>query len=149
MTVNPDEVLKKFGLDVIIGNVFDLKPVNATIMLGNLLQKDKLYILAYSDAGEKEMGLILDQIPEEIRNMLSGLVPGQTGSEDKYSTYLPIAQKMMNSFDIIDGNPQPIANSSQSTDNESLKILDLRLAKGEITVQEYQELKKILGQQYP
>ena len=114
--------------------------------------------MGYSDAS----GKIMDQ----ISNILSGLSDGSSnvcsligGSsngaggllsnsttsdlQNKYSQYLPTAQQMFESFQITSAVASPNATHSQC--EYLLAKLNSRLVNGEITSQQYEEIRKKIG----
>ncbi|MFZ0346238.1 MAG: SHOCT domain-containing protein, partial [Nitrososphaeraceae archaeon] len=74
---------------------------------------------------------------------------GFGGPSNSYDNYIETAQKMINSFQITEAGATNPADTLSITDNSSsqddpLVILKTRLAKGEISAEEYEQLKQII-----
>ena len=78
----------------VFGDMFDdLKPINTTTMQTFTIHNDKVYILAYSDAFNLANKIL--EIVDGKKN-----ISNQSEYQDKFVQYLPVAQKMIFSFDI-------------------------------------------------
>jgi hypothetical protein len=163
--------LKRSGLDQLIGNMINFRPVNATTMEVIALHGDAAYVLGYSDASGKVMDQIsnilsgLSSGSSNLCSLLGGLSSGAGGLssgagdllsnstssdlQSKYSQYLPTAQQMFDSFQITSrGTNNSTVVSSNATHNpcqDLLGKLNSRLVNGEITSQQYDEIRKKIG----
>jgi hypothetical protein len=136
---NPDVLVEKFGMEGLVGENAD------TGILGDLMS---------SFGGIQQMSVVT------IKNEKAYQV-GYGGFGDEYSSYLPTAERMIDSFQflttpVMEGSNSAAANTTAITElpaventqnaEKPLDILKRRLAEGEITVQEFEELRKIMEQ---
>jgi hypothetical protein len=96
-----------------------------------------LTVFAIKD--NKEYGVSYGTAPE----LLAG---------DQYSVYLPTAQKMIDSFQIMGSSAvtntstvKPTINEQNQTCGQFLDPLKTRLVEGNITIQQYGDLRKAIG----
>jgi Short C-terminal domain len=122
-------------------NVIDIQPFNVTLMSFITVQGNNAYIIGYSDAS----GGMLDQVCNVFGAQSVPFCSSSTSITDSFSHYLPIVQEMIDSLEITRQN-QTIEDNSEAnmTNGDPLNILDQRLARGEITIEEYERLREIL-----
>lgn len=147
------------GLDEIIGGIMDFQPVNVTIMTFTTLQGNSAYHIGYSDLSTGASDQLCNSFGEDFLPICSS----STTITDPFSQYLPIVQPMVDSFDItaqnqmMDNNnndanltmPNNAAsiqqtNDTQRTNDNPCSVIDMRLATGEILIEEYERLVEIL-----
>lgn len=146
------------GLDEIIGGIMDFQPVDATIMVFTTIQGNNAYNIGYSISSTGG----LDQLCNSFGGDFLPFCSSSTTITDSFSQYLPIVQTMVDSFDItaqnqmIDNNndtnltmPNNAAsiqptNDTQRTNENPCSVIDMRLATGEILIEEYERLREIL-----
>jgi hypothetical protein len=104
------------------------------------IQGNNAYFVLYSGATAR----IFDQLCTAYGDLLPDCTL-LTSLGDPYSHYLPIAQKMIDSFQITTQNQTndnntslPISNGTANED--ACSIISIRLAKGEIPIEEYDRL---------
>jgi hypothetical protein len=139
-----EETTRRFGLDKTFGDVLPpLQPINSTTMQIATIHGNNSYIIGYSDSSGK-----LSKVLSEV---LGTQLPGANtpSLEDPFYHYQPAVQKMIESFELTTSpNIIPQPNSQQNGTNEDpMSILDQRLARGEISIEEYLELRQLLERQ--
>jgi Short C-terminal domain len=123
-------------------NVIDFQPINTTVMSFFTIHGDNAYVIGYSDVSSG----MLDQVCNSFGADLVPFCSSPANIINPFSHYLPIAQKMIDSFEIATQN-QTIGNNggtNMTGGDDPLNILDQRLARGEITIEEYERLREIL-----
>jgi hypothetical protein len=130
----------------VIGQMIEFQPVTMTSMMFITVHGNDGYVIGYSDAS----GEVLNQ----LCTAFGDLIPECTSTsniEDAYSYYLPIAEKMIGSFAVTIQNqtngiePQrQLINDTQPTNENPCSIIDIRLATGQIAIEEYERLRQIL-----
>jgi Short C-terminal domain len=123
-------------------NVIDLQPINTTVMSFLTIQGDNAYVIGYSDSSSA----ILDQVCNSFGADFVPFCSSSANIKNPFSHYLPIAQKMIDSFEIATQNQTIDDNggTNMTDGDDPLNILDQRLARGEITIEEYERLREIL-----
>lgn len=164
-----------------VGQIFEPLPVNATTLHYTTIRDGYGYDLVYSDITgntlkQQSTNPLLANLPSSPCSAFSAQSPaaGDLGGlldpsvnsppsqspdiSDPFSHYLPVAQKMIDSFTFNISNQttaqeaiSPSANQttgqeaiSPSANDDAILILKKRLANGEISVEEYNELLKII-----
>lgn len=138
--------MESSGLNELFGQMIDFEPVNMTAMSFITIEGNNAYLITYSDSSGRGLN--------QLCAALGSLSPECTSSNigDPYSYYLPIAEKMIDSFEVTtiqnqtngtEPQPPPI-NSTQPTNENPCSIIDIRLATGEIAIEEYERLREIL-----
>jgi PsbP-like protein len=152
-------------LDKMFGDMLDFKPVNTTSLHYFTIRDGNEYIISYGDGSGK--------VIEQASSLLGGLADPSLGPSpsvssvvpDPFSHYLPTAQRMIDSFSLDmtqlktgqeanntsttfmtpdSDSSQTSSEQSQSNNEDPLLILKNRLARGEISIEEYNELQKIM-----
>jgi uncharacterized membrane protein len=136
---DPDILVEKFGMEGLAGENVD------TGILGDLMS-------SFGDIQQMSVVTIKNDKAYQV---------GYGGFGGEYSSYLPTAQKMIDSFQLLttpvmEGSNSAVANTTaitelptvENTQNAEmpLDILKKRLAEGEITIQQFEELRKIMEQ---
>jgi hypothetical protein len=146
-TVDAAEIVREFSEDDPILQSFlqliDWKPADRTTMSFVTIHGNNTYFMLYSDATAG----ILDQLCAAYGEVMPECTLF-TSIDDPYSHYLPIAQKMIQPFEIIPQNQTNACNNSSMVQNgtaneDPCSIINIRLAKGEIPIEEYQRLREI------
>jgi hypothetical protein len=149
-TFDVGKVLEKCGLDVLLGSLMEFKPVTSTAMMFFTIKDDRSYLLAYGDETEA-----LSQLTTTVGPLGPlGETPPST-VQNPFSYFLPTFQRMADSFKFTEGTMTSVVLNDSSSENGSslsndiqsndpLQIIKMRLAEGEITIQQYEELKKTL-----
>ena len=88
---------ENLGLDELIGGIIDFQAVDATIMVFTTIQGDIAYNIGYRDTSTEGFHQLCDSFGGDFIPFCSS----STGITDPFSHYLPIAQTMVDSFDII------------------------------------------------
>jgi hypothetical protein len=166
--------LKRSGLEQLVGSMINFRPVNATTMEAIAIHGGDACVLGYSDASGKIMdqisntlsglsdgssnvcsliggssngagGLLSNGAGGLLSNGAGGLLSNSTNSDlqNKYSQYLPTAQQMFESFQITSAVVS--SNVTHSQCENLLGKLNSRLVNGEITSQQYDEIRKKIG----
>lgn len=149
---------ENLGLDELIGGIMDFQSVDATIMVFTTIHGNNAYNIGYSDSST----VGLDQLCNSFGGDFLPFCSSSPTITDPFSQYLPIVQTMVDSFDItaqnqtIDNNndtnltmPNNAAsiqptNDTQQTNENPCSVIDMRLATGEIPIEEYERLREIL-----
>jgi hypothetical protein len=149
-------VFNRSGLPPIVGEPMVFQAVNFTGAQYFTTQNNNGYFIVYTDLN----GKIGDQFAKVFGPLMpeSNLVPEV---DDPFSHYLPTAQQMIDSFQFTSQN-QPSDNNnanlttsnatvqvqpnndSQPSNNDPCSIISLRLARGEIPIEEFERLRETL-----
>jgi PsbP-like protein/Short C-terminal domain len=131
---------KRFGLDVLMGDLLPDQPINSTSMMIFTIRGDNAYFIGYGDAAGKLSTIVSDELGIPLPGAEN---PPSAG--DPFSHYLPVVEGMIDSIELRASNIIPQQNGQQNVTNEDpMSILDQRLARGEITIEEYERLRGIL-----
>ena len=139
-----EETGRRLGLDKIFGDILPpLPPINSTAMEIATIHGNNSYIIGYADSA----GKLIKPLSEALGIPLPGA--NTPSPEDPFYHYQPAVQKMIESFELrTTPNITPQPNSQQNGTNEDpMSILDQRLARGEISIEEYLELRELLERQ--
>lgn len=137
---------KRMGFPPELLDMFPSSTMNTTIMYFMTLRNGLIYTIGYQE-------LPLNSIfPGGLPFLDAGStrIPS-SGTQDKFSLYLPLVQKMVDSFEIIglnetnDGETKVISGQIDEKCQDYLDILKSRYVKGEITQEEFAEQKKFIG----
>jgi hypothetical protein len=139
-----EETGRRLGLyDKIFGDILPpLPPINSTTMEIATIHGNNSYIIGYTDSA----GKLIKPLSEAGIPLPGANTPSP---EDPFYYYQPAVQKMIESFELtIPPNITPQPNSQQNKTNEDpMSILDQRLARGEISIEEYLKLRELLERQ--
>lgn len=138
-----------------INERFNIPPELAIIMPSQLTNTN--YLIYMTVTNGSIYGISYEEIP--MSSLFSGglSLPDSlltespsSDTESKFSKYLPVIQKMVNSFEITpsgqennDQQPTPQVDDAECKDH--LKTLASRLVSGEIDQQEFKNIKNMIG----
>lgn len=141
-------VFERSALPPLVGDFMDFQPVNFTGIQYFTIRNNNGYFIVYSDLSGK--------IAEQVSGTFGPLFPDSNLAPEvdvPFSHYLPTAQKMIDSFQftsqdgqINNDNNTSISNGTiqQPTNDDPCSIVNLRLARGEISIEEYERLHETL-----
>lgn len=162
------------GLSEDFGQMFDFGPVDITAQTYATIHNGSVYAISYNDAVGNAMKQVGGGIfgglmgsmgaspcsssssTSPSLGILDGLFDQNLGVppssvSDPFYHYLPTAQRMIDSFSFDITQEEVVGHQStqsdeqpQSNNEDPLFILKGRLAKGEISIEEYNELKEII-----
>jgi hypothetical protein len=149
-------VFNRSGLPPLVGDVMDFQPVNFTGIQYFTIRNNNGYFIVYSDLSGK--------IADQVTDVFGPLIPESSPApelDDPFSHYLPTAQQMVDSFQFTlqnqstDNNNANLTTSNataqvqpnndiQQGNNDPCSIISLRLARGEIPIEEFERLRETL-----
>jgi hypothetical protein len=136
-------LLERFDPSGLIRGMIDFQPVNATSLTFITMQGDNAYIVGYSDL---PTGL-LNQFCQVLGEQFFPNCPSPTTITNPFLEHLSIAQKMIDSIEIMmpnnTGQTQP-NNDIGTTSEDPCSIIDIRFARGDVSIEEYERMREIL-----
>ena len=145
-TVDMEKAVEVFGIKNLVGDPFNFPPITTEGMQFVVLKGGNAYSVVYQDTSG---------VQNAIATML-GTPPSMSTPvkvQNQFSHYLPLVQDMVDSFQ-IDQLPIRTAERANTSiaeptgaeaDAALCLALKMRLAQGNITIPEYEELKKVIG----
>ncbi len=150
-------VFDRSGLPPLVGDVMEFQPVNFTGIQYFTIRDNNGYFIVYTDLS----GKIAAQVADVFGPLMSEASPAPE-VDDPFSHYLPTAQQMIDSFQFtLQNQPSDNNNANLTTSNATAQvppnndiqpnnnddpcsIISLRLARGEIPIEEFERLRETL-----
>jgi hypothetical protein len=118
-------------------------PLNGSRMLFTTIHGDKAFVIEYTDL----YAALLNQLCQVFGLEFSPDCPSDPNMTDPFFEHLPKAQEILDSLQItIPNNTRHSqSNNTTGTTNEHpCSIVDIRLATGEVTIEEHERLREVL-----